>query len=38
MKEFIEYLVKNLVEDPQSVSVNCYEGEPGVIVEIRVSQ
>ncbi|MBS4168506.1 KH domain-containing protein [Parachlamydia sp. AcF125] len=38
MKEFIEYLVKNLVEDPQSVIVNCYEGESGIVVEIRVNQ
>lgn len=36
MKEFIEYLVKNLVDDPASVDVRCYEGEKGMIVEVRV--
>jgi hypothetical protein len=38
MKEFIEYIVKNLVEDPQHVNVNCYEGDQGIIVELRVTQ
>jgi len=38
MKEFVEYLVKNLVEEPNAVSVKCYEGETGVIVEIRVGE
>jgi predicted RNA-binding protein YlqC (UPF0109 family) len=36
MKEFIEYIVKNLVDSPESVNVNCYENEKGVAVEIRV--
>lgn len=38
MKEFVEYLVKNLVEDPHAVAINCYEGDTGVVVEIRVGQ
>jgi predicted RNA-binding protein YlqC (UPF0109 family) len=36
MKEFVEYIVKNLVTHPELVSVNCYEGDRGVVVEIRV--
>lgn len=36
MKEFIEYLVKNLVDFPESVDVRCFENEKGVIVEVRV--
>lgn len=38
MKDFIEYLVKNLVQNPDDVKVECFEGERGMIVEIRVSQ
>jgi uncharacterized protein len=37
MKEFIEYLVKNLVDDPNDVNVNCYEGERGLVVEVKVN-
>jgi len=36
MKEFIEYIVKNLVDSPEEVSVNCFEGERGMIVEVKV--
>lgn len=36
MKEFVEYIVKNLVDNPDSVKVECFEGERGIIVEIRV--
>jgi uncharacterized protein len=36
MKEFIEYLIKNLVDKPESVNVHCYEKDKGVIVEVRV--
>lgn len=38
MKAFIEYIVKNLVDKPESVNVQCIEGEHGVIVEVRVDQ
>lgn len=37
MKEFVEYIVKNLVENPSDVQVECFEGERGIIVEVRVS-
>lgn len=36
MKEFIEYIVKNLVDNPDFVDVNCYEGDRGMVVEIKV--
>jgi uncharacterized protein len=37
MKEFIEYIIKNLVDAPQDVNVNRYEGDRGMIVEVRVN-
>lgn len=37
MKEFIAYLIKNLVDQPEGVDVQILEGEQGTIVEIRVS-
>lgn len=36
MKEFIEYLVKNLVDNPTNVDVRCIEAEKGIVVEVRV--
>lgn len=36
MKEFIEYLIKNLVDQPNSVNVQCLEGDKTIIVEVRV--
>ncbi len=36
MKEFVEYIVKNLVDRPEEVDVRCYEGENGFLVEVRV--
>jgi hypothetical protein len=37
MKEFIEYIVKNLVDSPSDVNVNCYEGDRGMVVEVKVN-
>jgi len=37
MKDFIAYLVKNLVELPNDVDVQVFDGEQGMIVEIRVA-
>ena len=37
MKEFVAYLVKNLVDQPDGVAVDIHEGEQGTRVEIRVS-
>lgn len=36
MKEFIEYLVKNLVDNPTNVEVRCIETDKGIVVEVRV--
>jgi len=38
MKEFIAYLIKNLVDQPGAVDVQIVDGEQGTIVEVRVSQ
>lgn len=37
MKEFIAYLIKNLVDQPNAVDVQVFDGEQGTVVEIRVS-
>lgn len=37
MKEFLAYLIKNLVDQPEAVEVNILEGEQGTILEVRVS-
>ncbi len=37
MKDFIAYLIKNLVDQPESVDVQVIDGQQGTIVEIRVS-
>ena len=37
MKEFIAYLIKNLVDTPDAVDVNIVEGEQGTVVEVKVS-
>lgn len=36
MKEFIEYIVKNLVDHPEHVEVQCYNSEKGIIVKVKV--
>ena len=36
MKDFIAYLIKNLVDQPDSVDVNVFEGEKSTIVEVQV--
>lgn len=38
MKEFVEYLIKNLVDHPNNVQVQCFEGERGMIVEVQVEK
>ncbi len=37
MKEFIAYLIKNLVDQPMDVQVEIFDKEQGTIVEVRVS-
>ncbi len=36
MKEFIEYLIKNLVDKPEEVDVRCFEEEERMRIEVRV--
>ena len=38
MEEFIAYLVKNLVENPDAVEVQIVEGQSKTLVEIRVAK
>jgi predicted RNA-binding protein YlqC (UPF0109 family) len=38
MKEFIEYIVKNLVDQPDAVHVECLSGESNLICEIRCAK
>ncbi len=37
MKEFVAYLIKNLVDLPDAVDVNIIDGEQGTVVEVKVS-
>ena len=37
MKEFIAYLIKNLVDLPDAVDINIVENEQGTVVEVKVS-
>ena len=37
MKELVEYIVKNLVDDPDAVEVVEQEGQRTVILELRVA-
>jgi len=36
MNEFFGYLVKNLVDNPEAVTVEMFEGEGNTVVEVRV--
>ncbi|MEI8366431.1 MAG: KH domain-containing protein [Parachlamydiaceae bacterium] len=37
MKEFIQYIIKNLVDSPNDVDIRCVDSEKGVVVEVRVA-
>jgi predicted RNA-binding protein YlqC (UPF0109 family) len=37
MKEFIAYLVKNLVDKPEAVDIKVVDSQEGTVVEIRVA-
>lgn len=37
MEEFISYLVKNMVNEPERVEVRSLTGENGTLIEIRVA-
>lgn len=36
MKEFVEYIVKKLVDRPDEISINEIQGEKTVVLELRV--
>ncbi len=36
MKEFVEYIVKKLVDRPDEVTINEIQGEKTVVLELRV--
>ena len=36
-KDLVEYIVRSLVDQPESVEVNVVEGEKSTILELRVS-
>lgn len=37
MKEFFDYIVKNLVDQPDAVDIQILENEKGTLIEVRVS-
>lgn len=37
MEEFVAYIIKNLVSEPEAVSVKCCEGDERLSIEIRVA-
>lgn len=37
MEEFIAYLVKNMVNKPESVDIRSKDGQNGLLIEIRVA-
>jgi uncharacterized protein len=38
MEEFIAYLVKNIVNQPDAVDIRSLLGQNGLLIEIRVAQ
>jgi len=38
MKDFVEYIVKHLVDNPDAVKVNEIDGERTVVFELRVGE
>ncbi len=38
MQEFVAYLVKNLVDQPDNVAVQVFEGTKSTIIEVKVAQ
>ena len=38
MKELLLYMAKNLVDDPESVTVTEVEGDDGKVLELRVAE
>lgn len=38
MKEILETIIKNLVDDPEAVTINEVEGEKNIIFEVKVAE
>lgn len=38
MKEVLETVIKNLVDSPDSVSINELEGEKSIVFEVKVAE
>lgn len=38
MKEILETVIRNLVSEPESISINEVQGEQSVVFEIRVAE
>ncbi len=38
MEEFVAYLVKNMVNQPDQVDIRSMPGQNGLLIEIRVAQ
>lgn len=38
MQEFVAYLIKNLVDQPEAVSVEVFDGTKSTIIEVKVAQ
>jgi len=36
MKDFVAYLIKNLVDAPQLVNIDIFDGDTSTVVEIKV--
>lgn len=36
MEEFVSYLIKNLVDQPDNVKISVFDGEKSTVVEIEV--
>ena len=38
MENFVEYIIKNLADDPDSVKVECFKGRRGILIEIKAAK
>ena len=38
MKEILETIIKNLVDNPEAVTINEVEGEKNIIFEVKVAE
>ncbi|PIS03367.1 MAG: hypothetical protein COT85_00790 [Chlamydiae bacterium CG10_big_fil_rev_8_21_14_0_10_42_34] len=37
MEEFVAYIIKNMVNEPDQVDIRAVEGQSGLLIEIRVA-